>query len=102
MITASSGAVSFNETAYAQHGPIYMGTQNVWSTWASYASYISAFTWIATFGYTNIKDAVVKIQERRKAGNVQSINHRYGDRLNIIQRSYKEVCDMSRIFEQSG
>lgn len=91
LLQKSHGEITLNQTAYARYGPIYMGTQVAWGTFASYAAYISAFTWIATFGYPNIRSAVDKILERRRKSKVASINHEYNDRLNIIMRSYKEV-----------
>jgi hypothetical protein len=39
LITAD---LSFNETAYAELGPVYMGTQNIWALFFDYSSYISA------------------------------------------------------------
>jgi len=82
-----------NETAYQENGPIYMGLQNIWATFFDYAKLPAAITWIATFGYTqlasNFRKAIASRRARNRGG--ESINHQYGDRLNVLQRSYKEV-----------
>ncbi|ORY00672.1 OPT oligopeptide transporter protein-domain-containing protein [Clohesyomyces aquaticus] len=82
---------TFNETAYQELGPIYMGTQAIWSLFFDYSSYISALTWMALFGWPKIKDTIGKLRERAKSRGTDTINHFYTDRLNVIQRSYKEV-----------
>ncbi|KAJ5726535.1 Oligopeptide transporter OPT superfamily [Penicillium malachiteum] len=83
-----------NETAYEQYGPMYMGLQNVWATFFDYAKLPAAITWIATFGYVQLKGNLSKIlsslKERKSAQN-QSIHHQYHDRLNMIQRQYEEI-----------
>ncbi|KAJ5710681.1 Oligopeptide transporter OPT superfamily [Penicillium malachiteum] len=83
-----------NETAYEQYGPMYMGLQNVWSTFFDYAKLPAAITWIATFGYVQLKGNLTKIlssyKERRSQQN-QGIHYQYHDRLNVIQRQYKEI-----------
>jgi hypothetical protein len=57
-----------------------------------YASYTSALSWICFFGFTQIKDTITKLNARRKNPiKGETINHQYGDQLNILQRSYKEV-----------
>jgi hypothetical protein len=56
-----------------------------------YASYTSALVWMALFGTGQIRDAFRKMKEQRAAKNGENINHQYGDQLNILQRSYKEV-----------
>ena len=75
---------TFNETAYQNYGPAYMGLQIRWAMFFDYASYTSAFVWMFLFGWPHIKSTIEKI--RSKEGG-----HRYNDRLNVIQRAYKEV-----------
>ncbi|KAI1820580.1 OPT oligopeptide transporter protein-domain-containing protein [Xylaria intraflava] len=87
LVTASN---TFNQTAYAEHGPIYLGVHNLWSIFFDYASYFSAYSWIAFFGASNIKKAYQKFRARRNIPG-QGINHQYTDRLNVLMRSYKEV-----------
>lgn len=81
---------TFNQTAYEINGPIYVGVQQLWSMFFDYASYVSAYTWIALFGASQLRTAFRKFQARRTVAG-QGINHQYGDRLNILMRSYKEV-----------
>ena len=83
--------LNFNETAYQELGPIYLGTQQLWSMFFDYSSYISALTWMALFGYPQIKDTVQKLRARAKDRGKDQINAFYEDRLNKIMRSYKEV-----------
>ncbi|KAJ5693293.1 hypothetical protein N7462_002716 [Penicillium macrosclerotiorum] len=83
-----------NETAYEEYGPMYMGLQNVWATFFDYAKLPAAITWIATFGFTQVRQNFIKIFESRKSAKAaagQSIHHQYHDRLNVIQRQYKEI-----------
>ncbi|KAJ6010561.1 Oligopeptide transporter [Penicillium sp. IBT 35674x] len=83
-----------NETAYQQYGPMYMGLQNVWATWFDYAKLPAAITWIATFGYVQIRNNLKKVLGARKAARSspeEGIHHQYHDRLNVIQRQYKEI-----------
>ena len=82
---------SFNETAYEEIGPIYMGTQLIWSLFFDYASYISAFTWMILFGWSQIRSTVGKLRRRMGTRGAESVNYQYTDRLNVLQRSYKEV-----------
>lgn len=94
---------SLNETAYQEYGPMYMGTQNVWATFFDYAKLPAALTWILTFGYTQVSSNLKKIFTKRKsAQNAQGdqdaqsaqgegIHYKYNDRLNVIQRNYKEI-----------
>jgi OPT family small oligopeptide transporter len=94
---------SLNQTAYEEHGPVYMGLQNIWATFFSYAKLPSAFVWMATFGASSIVATLKKNklarQARKEAAKQQSaggvstpnIHHQYNDRLNVLQRSYKEV-----------
>lgn len=82
---------TFNETAYAENGQIYVGTQQLWSMFFDYASYASGFVWIGLFGFTTIKATLAKLNARRRAGGSGTINHQYNDQLNILQRQYKEV-----------
>lgn len=82
---------TFNQTAYDHYGPAFMGQQIRWAMFFDYASYTSAFAWMFLFGYPQIKKAIVKIRTRAKSRGGESINYQYSDRLNVIQRSYKEV-----------
>ncbi|KAF2475835.1 putative oligopeptide transporter [Lindgomyces ingoldianus] len=82
---------TFNETAYQHYGPVYMGAQAIWSLFFDYSSYISAFTWMLLFGWDNIRGTMAKLRERAASRGKDSINHFYTDRLNVIQRQYKEV-----------
>lgn len=106
---------TFNETAYAINGPIWVGTQQLWSmffvgslctplhhfgdqsllhaftnTQQDYASYTSAIVWIALFGAPQLKEAYRRFMNRRKQAG-KGINHQYTDRLNVLMRAYKEV-----------
>ncbi|KAJ5478580.1 hypothetical protein N7530_004089 [Penicillium desertorum] len=83
-----------NTTAYEEYGPMYMGLQNVWATFFDYAKLPAAVTWILTFGYAQVSGNVRRIWSSRKAGKSmksESIHHQYHDRLNVIQRQYKEI-----------
>ncbi|GFF53977.1 hypothetical protein IFM58399_09709 [Aspergillus lentulus] len=83
-----------NQTAYEEIGPMYMGLQNVWATFFSYAKVTASVAWIATFGYSQVKRNILKmLGSRDKASQTkgEGINHQYHDRLNVLQRSYKEV-----------
>ncbi|KAF2133576.1 OPT oligopeptide transporter [Dothidotthia symphoricarpi CBS 119687] len=94
---------SLNQTAYEEYGPVYMGIQNIWATFFSYAKLPSAFIWMATFGATQIMSTFKKNMAARRAragagkqqpgshGPAPNIHHQYTDRLNVLQRSYKEV-----------
>jgi hypothetical protein len=71
---------------------MYIGTQALWNMFFDYASYTSAFSWICFFGFKDIKDTIAKLNSRRQNPvEGETINHQYGDQLNILQRSYKEV-----------
>jgi OPT family small oligopeptide transporter len=83
-----------NQTAYEEIGPMYMGLQNVWATFFDYAKVTASVAWIATFGYTQVKRNILKmVRSRNKSSQTrgEGINHQYHDRLNVLQRSYKEV-----------
>ncbi|KAF1936915.1 putative OPT oligopeptide transporter [Clathrospora elynae] len=94
---------SLNETAYEEQGPVYMGLQIVWGTFFSYAKLPSAFVWMATFGMARTLATLKKNKEARRTrkaatkgqsangASAQNIHHQYTDRLNVLQRSYKEV-----------
>ncbi|KAI0143848.1 OPT superfamily oligopeptide transporter [Hypoxylon sp. NC0597] len=81
---------TFNQTAYEENGPLYLGVHYLWSIFFDYASYVSAYSWIAFFGAGQIKEAFQKFRARRK-NKGQGINHQYTDRLNVLMRSYPEV-----------
>jgi OPT family small oligopeptide transporter len=94
---------TLNETAYEQYGPAYMGLQNIWATFFNYAKLPSAFVWIATFGASRLLATFRKNQKSRRdrkaaakenvatGSSLPNIHHQYTDRLNVLQRSYKEV-----------
>lgn len=94
---------SLNQTAYEENGPVFMGLQNVWATFFNYAKLPSAFVWMATFGASSIISTLKKNRQARRdrkyAAKKQStsgatqpnIHYQYTDRLNVLQRSYKEV-----------
>ncbi|KAF2442922.1 putative oligopeptide transporter [Karstenula rhodostoma CBS 690.94] len=82
---------TFNETAYQEHGPIYVGTQQLWSMFFDYSSYISALTWMALFGYPKIRETVQVLRRRARDRGNDSVNDFYTDRLNVLMRSYQEV-----------
>jgi OPT family oligopeptide transporter len=82
---------TFNETAYQEYGPAFMGTQILWNMFFDYASYTSAFVWMLLFGLPQIRSAVTKLRARARSRGAQSINFQYTDRLNVMQRAYKEV-----------
>lgn len=81
---------TFNQSAYDANGPIYLGTQQLWSMFFDYASYVSGYAWILFFGFKDIRSAYRKFRERGKESG-KGINHQYTDRLNVLMRSYKEV-----------
>jgi OPT family oligopeptide transporter len=94
---------SLNHTAYEEHGPVFMGLQNIWNTFFHYAKLPSAFVWMATFGASSIIATLKKNNLARRArkeaakhhstdaSTAPNIHHQYTDRLNVLQRSYKEV-----------
>lgn len=85
---------SLNQTAYAEHGPMYMGLQKVWSTFFDYAKLPAAVTWILTFGFTQVAGNLKRVlASRKKTARTrgEGINYQYHDRLNVIQRQYKDV-----------
>jgi hypothetical protein len=82
--------ITFNETAYQELGPPFVGTQMLWSMFFDYASYTSAIVWMALFGYRQVKAAFVKFRDRSRKGGA-SISEQYEDQLSILQRSYPEV-----------
>ncbi|KAI0201967.1 OPT oligopeptide transporter protein-domain-containing protein [Astrocystis sublimbata] len=81
---------TLNQTAYEEYGPMYLGVHNLWTIFFDYASYISAYSWIAFFGASNIRKAYRKFRARQSVAG-GGINHQYTDRLNVLMRSYKEV-----------
>jgi hypothetical protein len=81
----------FNETAYQELGPVYMGTQNTWALFFDYSSYISALTWMALFGYPQLKATYDKLRTRAAHKGKDTISDFYSDRLNVLMRPYKEV-----------
>jgi len=48
-------------------------------------------TWMALFGYPNIKETIGKLRKRAKDKGKDNINELYTDRLNVLMRSYEEV-----------
>jgi hypothetical protein len=88
LITPSIG---FNETAYAEYGPIFVGTQVLWNAFFDYASYTSVLTWMAFFGFPHLKLIFKKFLHRQRSNRHISINEQYTDPLNVLMRSYPEV-----------
>jgi hypothetical protein len=82
---------TFNETAYAEDGQIYVGTQFLWALFFDYASYTSALPWVALFGYPQIRDGIKHFMGRRNNKDKNNIAEQYTDQLNVIQRAYPEV-----------
>lgn len=83
-----------NQTAYQEYGPMYMGLQKVWATFFDCAKLPAAVTWIATFGFTKVAGNVKRVfasHQRQSRTKGQGINHQYQDRLNVLQRQYREV-----------
>ncbi|KAF2113450.1 sexual differentiation process protein [Lophiotrema nucula] len=80
---------TFNQTAYEEYGPIFMGTQQLWTLFFDYSTYVSALVWMALFGWPNIRDTIRQLR-LRKASH-KTISELYPDRLNVIMRSYPEV-----------
>ncbi|TVY62700.1 Oligopeptide transporter, partial [Lachnellula suecica] len=86
-----SSQITLNETAYAIHGPVYVGAQQLWGMFFDYASYTSALVWMGLFGYPLIKASFRRWRERCRDGKKPSVNHQYNDQLNILMRAYPEV-----------
>ena len=94
---------SLNETAWEEYGQAYMGLQFAWATFFNYAKLPSAFVWLATFGGPAVLATFGKNMAARKARSETrkqqastgaaepNIHHQYTDRLNVLQRAYKEV-----------
>ncbi|PHH86066.1 hypothetical protein CDD83_10794 [Cordyceps sp. RAO-2017] len=58
-----------NQTAYAEHGDLYVGPQYLWNMFFDYAAYASALVWMALFGSGQIRASLAKFLERqRRAG----------------------------------
>ena len=70
LVTADN---KFNETVYQEYGPIYQGTQQLWSMFFDYASYTSAYAWMAFFGWSQIKSAYKKFRNRQRMSGQVSI-----------------------------
>jgi hypothetical protein len=85
--------LKLNETAYEENGPVYAGPQFLWNLFFDYASYTSGIVWALLFGYPRLKQAIVKLRERRRKNGVKGvdISEQYNDQLNLIQRAYPEV-----------
>lgn len=83
--------VNFNQTAYEEHGQLYVGPQFLWNMFFDYASYASALVWMGLFGWSQIKESLHKFFERRRNKESGKITEQYGDQLNILQRSYDEI-----------
>ncbi len=81
---------TFNEEAYNKLGPVFVGTQQLWSMFFDYASYTSAIVWMGFFGWSQIKESLSKLWQRRK-GDSKGISEQFNDQLSILQRSYREV-----------
>lgn len=81
----------FNQTAFDYYGPPYMGLQVRWTKFFNYVSYTSAFSWILLFGGPKLKQAAVGVYRRFRNNKGTSAHFTYNDRLNVLQRSYKDV-----------
>ena len=57
---------TLNQTAYDIHGPVYAGTQELWSIFFDIASYISGYAWVLLFGWGQLRNAFKKFMDRRK------------------------------------
>lgn len=88
LVTAQN---TFNQTSYEEQGPIFVGTQQLWSMFFDYASYVSSYAWIAFFGAGALRTAFQKFRARNARKDQGGINFQYTDRLNVLMRSYKEV-----------
>lgn len=82
---------TFNETAYEQYGPAFMGLQQRWAMFFDYASYTSAISWMLLFGWPALRATFGKVRARVKSRGATGVNSQYNDRLNVLQRAYKEV-----------
>jgi hypothetical protein len=83
--------VTLNETALAEYGIPYVGTQQLWGMFFDYASYTSVMVWMGLFGYPLIKNILQKAKARRSSRGKLAVNEQYDDRLNLLMRAYKEV-----------
>jgi hypothetical protein len=82
--------VTLNETAYAEFGPPFVGTQVLWNMFFDYAAYTSAIVWMACFGWQQLHSSFMKVKER-VSNKKARISEQYDDQLSILQRSYEEV-----------
>ncbi len=55
-----------------------------------YASYSSAIVWMGLFGYSQLRESLLKVWQRRRS-NSKQISEQFTDQLSILQRSYREV-----------
>ncbi|KAK1593474.1 LOW QUALITY PROTEIN: OPT oligopeptide transporter protein-domain-containing protein [Colletotrichum navitas] len=78
--------VSFNETAYQEFGPPFVGTHTIFF---NYVAYTSAIIWAALFGYKVVRASLQKMMQQTKSG--AQISSQYSDQLSILQRAYNEV-----------
>lgn len=82
--------ITLNETAYAEFGPPFVGTQVRWNMFFDYAAYTSALVWAVCFTHKEFYASWLKMKERFSNKNTR-ISEQYGDQLSILQRSYEEV-----------
>lgn len=80
-----------NETAYAEHGDLYVGPQYLWGMFFDYAAYASALVWMGLFGWPQIKSSIEKFMERSRNKSAGKVTEQYPDQLNVLQRSYDEI-----------
>jgi hypothetical protein len=90
--------VTLNETAYAENGDLYLGTQMLWGIFFDYASYTSGIAWVFLFGYPQLRAAFPKLRARDRGERGKSINWQYDDQLNILQRSCSGLTDTDTLF----
>src|ERR1700709_1196636 len=91
ILSLITNETTFNQTAYAEYGPIFVGAQQLWGMFFDYASFTSALFWMVLFGWPQLKSVWIKFRERQRSGYTKSINEQYTDQLNVLMRSYKEV-----------
>ncbi|ORX95574.1 hypothetical protein K493DRAFT_282725 [Basidiobolus meristosporus CBS 931.73] len=75
--------MKFNETAYEEFGPVYMGTYQMWMLFFGYCTFISAFMYIGLFAGPKIWKTIKRLYNRQKRAEP--------DRLNKLMAAYPEV-----------
>ncbi|KAK9763427.1 OPT superfamily [Basidiobolus ranarum] len=75
--------LKFNETAYAEYGPVYMGSYNLWTIFFGYCTFISAFMYIGLFAGPKLLKTFKRVYKREKRAEP--------DKLNKLMAAYPEV-----------